>query len=108
MSFWKTATTEAKLAQIDGGISLGMTAKQVGMNCGTTGGAVRAFAIANGRHFHGQSAAGKRRQTEAGLHGTLRRASERYGWSMADGINAAIFPKPSAESLFDPHPYEEV
>lgn len=37
MTFWDTATTEQKLAQIDGGIECGLNASQIAMNCGLTG-----------------------------------------------------------------------
>ncbi len=47
-SWWSRASAEQKLAQIDGGIECGMTAKQVSMNVGASlhhqGAAVREFA----------------------------------------------------------------
>ena len=51
MTFWTTATIEAKLAQIDGGIELRMTTGQVAMNCGTNSVSVRGFAHRHGRSF---------------------------------------------------------
>jgi hypothetical protein len=56
MTFWKTATKEQKLSQIDGGIECGMTARQVAVNCGTTAENIRALASRCGRSFnHGIS-----------------------------------------------------
>ena len=58
MSFWDTATTEQKLAQIDGGIECGMNASQIAFNCGLratekTPAAIllRGFAVTHGRDF---------------------------------------------------------
>ena len=54
-SWWSRASTEQKLAQIDGGISLGMTAKQVAMclrvDTQNKAETVNAFAYRNGRRF---------------------------------------------------------
>ena len=51
MTFWKTASKAQKLAQIDAGIELGMTARQVGLNVGAHKNTVQQFARENGRHF---------------------------------------------------------
>lgn len=51
MTFWKTATKEQKLSQIDGGIECGMTARQIGMNCGTSKTNVQKFAEYYARSF---------------------------------------------------------
>ena len=51
MTFWKTASKAQKLAQIDAGIELGMTARQVAMNLGTTREALKVWASRNGRNF---------------------------------------------------------
>jgi hypothetical protein len=51
MTFWKTATKEQKLSQIDGGIECGMSARQIGLNLGTSRDNVIAFANGNGRSF---------------------------------------------------------
>jgi len=64
-SWWYSASNEDRLAQIDGAIELGMTAKQCAMNCGcyelqskrASNGPVADFALNHGRHFHGDSAA---------------------------------------------------
>ena len=51
MTFWKTATKEQKLSQIDGGIECGMTARQIGMNLGIGKRRVLYFAEEHGRKF---------------------------------------------------------
>jgi hypothetical protein len=56
MTFWKTATKEQKLAQIDGGIECGMTARQVAMNCGTPSINVYRFAERNNRSLPAKKA----------------------------------------------------
>lgn len=55
-TWWERASTEDRLAQIDGGIAVGMTTKQVSMNCGAPiyeNGtcAVSSFANNHGRIF---------------------------------------------------------
>lgn len=61
--WWYRATQEQKLAQIDAAIELGMTAKQVAMNCGCyisdrhTSTIVDAFARYHGRRFAGETTA---------------------------------------------------
>lgn len=56
MTFWTTATREQKLAQIDGAIECGMTAKQTAMCLGAStkhkGSTVLAYAAAHGRRFN--------------------------------------------------------
>lgn len=54
MSWWERASTEERLAQIDGGIAVGMSVKQISLNCG-------AKIYTNGRsevlyfgHLHGR------------------------------------------------------
>lgn len=56
MTFWSTATNEQRLVQIDAGIELGMTSKQVAMCLGAPvyvnrANAVLAFANTHGRSF---------------------------------------------------------
>lgn len=55
--WWYRASQVQKLAQVDGGISLGMTGHQVAMNCGTEKAVVESFANYQGRHFNGRSEA---------------------------------------------------
>lgn len=51
MTFWSNATTEQRLAQIDGGIELLMTSSQIAKNCGTTSHQIKYFSYAHGRKF---------------------------------------------------------
>lgn len=107
MTFWTTATREQKLAQIDGGIECGMTARQVAMCLGastTHGGAtVLMFAARNGRRFNTGT---HDKKVKAGLVGGVRGA-------MTGGIVAmrnAGFPDyeiSSAFSLFGSHERSE-
>jgi hypothetical protein len=98
-TFWQTATTEQKLAQIDGGIECGLNAKQVGMNCGTDHKRVLYFAINHGRHFlaNNFSAGSLERFARRGQVEAVKRISARTG-TIGD----------SAFSLFDhqPQPFE--
>lgn len=54
-SWWSSASTEEKLAQIDGGIECGMTARQIAMCVGVSdkhdGGTIRVFAFRHGRNM---------------------------------------------------------
>lgn len=53
-SWWHRATVEQRLAQIDGGIECGLSAREVAIAVGLSGeahGAVSAFAAQNGRRF---------------------------------------------------------
>lgn len=57
-TWWDRATDEQKLAQIDAGIALGMTGKQISMNLRAPvnadgGSKVTSFARRHGRSFHG-------------------------------------------------------
>jgi len=50
--WWYRASQEQRLRQIDAGIELGMTAKQVAMVSGTMVGTVFSFSRLHGRHFY--------------------------------------------------------
>lgn len=77
--WWYRATAEQKLAQIDAAIEIGMTAKQVAMNCGVDlglsdrGYTVQSFATYHGRAFSQADdykrrlAATRRHKRKAGL-----------------------------------------
>jgi hypothetical protein len=115
MSFWRKATVEQKLAQIDGAIELGMTSVQCARNCGaSTDMAVRNFAGRHGRNFPrtGEQARRKiseaqRKASPAASHGSMRRNWERAGFQTANAPSARIFQDNHSHSLFDPVPYEE-
>lgn len=59
--WWYGASVEQRLAQVDGGIECGMTAKQIAMNCGAgiyheRDSGVSAFARKHGRYFGSDNA----------------------------------------------------
>lgn len=99
MNFWNTATQEQKLAQIDGGLELGMTANQVAMNCGVKPFTLTAFARSHGRSFRdvngtqNYGARGFSIKVEAGICDAEKRVSTRTG-----NLGAAAF------SIFDHQP----
>ena len=57
MTFWRKASIEQKLAQIDGGIECDMTIRQIAMNVGATRTAVAEFGRRHGRRFPATPAA---------------------------------------------------
>lgn len=115
MSFWQTASTERKLAQLDAAIELGLTASQCGMNCGATGGAVAVFGRRHGRRFpaDGEQAMRKKRAASAGniqiaVNAQVRRRCEAYRTDPANSSIAKIFPEEEQSgNLFDPVPFED-
>lgn len=117
-TFWKHATTEQRLAQIDAGILLGLTAGQIGMNCGTSAGTIRGFAYYHGRKFgvgdgarrklamNGQKTGAVNIKTAAVTN--TKRVYAYFGWDQSNAISARIFPSEvDGERLFDPHPCDE-
>lgn len=51
MTWWDKASTEERLAQIDGGLECGLTARQVAMASRAVRSQIVKFAGAHGRHF---------------------------------------------------------
>ena len=114
MSFWSKASTEQRLAQIDGAIELGMTSKQVAKNCGVHYQVLLDFARQNGRHFsrNSEEAVRKRRlsmaiRTEIGNHVSARLTYERAGFDPSNLAGARLFPNDRSTNLFDPTPLDE-
>ena len=109
MSFWHTATDEAKLAQIDAAIEIGLTSKQCAMNVGTNHANVRAFAARHGRAFgYGLEAMRKIRQSgHDNAHFLFRGQMESRGLDQSSSVMARIFPKQSNANLFDFHPLDD-
>lgn len=116
-TFWKHASAEQRLAQIDGAILLGLTAGQVGMNCGTTAGAIKSFAYYHGRRFgvgdgarrklamNGKKSGGA--NIKIAKHVNYRKAVDRFGWEQANSVDAKIFDdEHDSGNLFDPAPYD--
>lgn len=116
--FWKHASAQEKLAQIEGAISVGMTVAQLGMNVGAAPGTIRSFAYYHGVHFGvGDGARRKLALNGKKTGGTnikiakqvnYRKAAERFGWEQANAIDAKIFQDDEVYTgnLFDPIPYE--
>lgn len=112
MSFWSTATDEQKLQQIDAAVSLGLTSKQVAMNCGTDFTRVLYFAGKHGRKF-GRGEEWRRKAAINVSNGSVYRSlqrlkdnSERYGTMPVNSNLAYIFPREQHNNLFEPHPYD--
>lgn len=57
MNFWQKSSKAQKLEQIDAGISLGMTARQIAINCGTTKDAILYLCRETGRSTGSKSTA---------------------------------------------------
>jgi len=94
MSFWETATSTERLRQIDAGIELGMTAKQVAMNFGLHEGTDRHgskkvlyFALNHGRHFKRAQASVSSKQSISMKHYWDRRIQDHSGTLPADAFD---------------------
>lgn len=81
MSFWENATTEQKLAQIDGGIECGMNAPQIAMNCAATVNQILGFSGYHGRRFRANNfnASSIKHMAERGRVDAAKRISARTG-----------------------------
>jgi len=53
-SWWSRASQEQKLAQIDGGIECGVSAKHIAMNVGASVSAIHEYGRRHGRKFNGK------------------------------------------------------
>lgn len=60
-SWWSRASRDQKLAQIDGGIECGVSAKHIAMNVGASVSAVHEFGRRHGRKFNGKNTAAQLR-----------------------------------------------
>lgn len=104
MSFWTSSTTQQRLAQIDGAISVGMTMRQTAMNLGTTKSAIQYFANSHGRYFSGYSAHQRDAQAEvAKTYNHLGRMTQqrRAGTAEIDLVGSfEIFPSRAKTAEF--------
>jgi hypothetical protein len=103
MTFWKTATTEQKLAQIDGGIECGMNSTQIAMNLGTNPARVTQFASYHRRSFEGRGfqvmgECAKRYASERLKAETEKRISARTG-NLGDAAFSIFDHQPEAFEL---------
>lgn len=102
-SWWSRASTEQKLAQIDGGIECGMTAKQIArvlrVDAVST---VSAFAGRHGRHFPtSPQEKGRRGFSKMGQTNGIATA-RRWGVPDSEIANAfSIFAHEAEPSVFD-------
>jgi hypothetical protein len=109
-TWWERASTEERLAQIDGGIACGMTSKQVAVNCGAPiyrdGNALICFANAHGRKF-GQSGGTHKDRVISGKIGKMK-LFRSLGYADTDNLDAfKIFENSShSERFLDAHPGE--
>ncbi len=103
-TWWKNASTEDRLKQIDAGISLGMTARQVAMNLrvqmypGSRESAVSRFANNHGRYFNGRSAKSPAKAA-AGKAGGLVSARRRGVMNLSISSAFSIFGDDQPERL---------
>ena len=61
-SWWSRASREQRLAQIDGGIECGLSARHIAMNVGATTSAVHELGRRNGRKFTGKNTVSQNRR----------------------------------------------
>lgn len=108
MSWWSKATTEQRLAQIDGGIECGMSANHIGMNCGTSASTCGAFGRNHGRSFPNKNGRFTKQAKDTAYILSSRRAAELTGKSETQQPAAfAIFGKSSTpKHLFDASPVD--
>lgn len=95
ISWWSRASTEQKLAQIDGGIELGMSGRHIALNVGATRSAVLEFGRRYGRRFVAKASPAQMQQ--AGRVGGLKQARR---------LGTADFEISSAFSIFGEQPVE--
>lgn len=106
MSWWKRATEEQRLAQIDGGIECGMTIRQIAMNCGATTNAVGAYGRSHGRTFTG--VASMKNAVDGGKVARIMKARNAGAPNTAMRDAFSIFDDHrTTRSLFDLHPHDE-
>lgn len=80
MTWWSKASEAQKLAQIDGGISLGMSHAQIAMASRTSAGAIAGFASRHNRVFSVKSGTASQRRM-----GSIYR--DRAAYARGDRIN---------------------
>lgn len=88
ISWWSRASSEQKLAQIDGGIELGMSSRQIALNVGATRAAVLEFGRRAGRQFVAKASTAQMQNAGriAGLNGARRSGKADFEISSAFSI----------------------
>ncbi|WP_156612854.1 hypothetical protein [Ensifer sp. Root142] len=99
-SWWARASKEQKLAQIDGGIDCGISAKHIAMNVGATVSAIHEYGRRNGRKFMGKNTAAQLRRAGsiAGIGAARRLGKPDCEISSAFSIFGDM---PSGRPMFD-------
>ena len=99
-SWWSRASREQKLAQIDGGIECGMSARHIAVNVGVTTSAIHEYGRRNGRRFTGKNTTVQLRRAGgiAGIGVARRLGKPDCEISSAFSIFGEV---PSERSMFD-------
>jgi hypothetical protein len=104
MTFWKTATKDQRLAQIDGGIECGLCAADIAVMLGTTADCIRHYASRYGRSLRKDYEAAKRNGHKGGIVGGIVNARRMKKPETSQPSAFSIFESPSDPGLFDRHP----
>jgi len=104
MTFWKTATKDQRLAQIDGGIECGLSAADIAVMMGTNSDNIRRFALYHGRSLRNDYEAKKRNGHKGGIVGGIVNARRMKKPETSQPSAFSIFESPSDPGLFDRHP----
>lgn len=111
-NWWANATTEQKLAQIDGAIAVGMTSKQCSMNLlldEKHNNAMRQWALRHGRHFKGTHEPHVNKARSVAQKTVMQVRYREAGFSDSSHKDAYdIFGSAGSQSqnLFAAHPYD--
>lgn len=101
-SWWSHATTEQKLAQIDGAIECRLAPKHVAMNCGAENAdIVYSFAYYNGRKF-GKSYSKSATELPMNSVRLARKSAERWHRDPSDSEVSRLFPIRPEKGIFEP------
>jgi hypothetical protein len=84
MSWWKSASVEQRLAQIDGGIECWMTARQVAAACGLRDGS---HVVASFAAFHRRSFLSGRHRTSSAIRGRAAKLSARAAYMRGERVD---------------------
>lgn len=103
MNFWQKSSKAQKLEQIDAGISLGMTARQIAINCGKTKDAILYLCRETGRSTGSKSTAMSNNAARIGRAVQSRRRGIPELFA-PDAFE--IFQSKKKDSIFDSHPLD--
>lgn len=103
MNFWQKSSKAQKLEQIDAGISLGMTARQIAINCGTTKDAILYLCRETGRSTGSKNTGMSSEIARLGMTAQRRRRGIPELFA-PDAFE--IFQSKKKDSIFDSHPLD--